>query len=241
MRDASGAEVCGSNVASGSQGAICVSNTAMTGLYPGPRTGLPGGAGSTLVSLDLVSAALCFDASTFRGLSLGAPRRSGLLVRDTKVSFVVTWTLSVLLSSTVRLEGLGFPDAVRLWDVREGAACGDGPCLLESDRSLLKLSWALMRGGRGAALSWALPFTPYAELREAEAEAEDIVSLSSSASVKLFCHLPVREERSLGGSACGCQIKCLQRLNLRSDTRFAGQRGTRFCGGARLNGDVGVA
>lgn len=135
--------------------------------------------------------------SLFRGFSLGAPRRSGLLVRDTKVSLVVTCTLSVLLSSTARLDGLGFPDADRLWDVDD---CGDGPCLLESDRSLLKLSWTLMRGGLGAAFSWALPFTAYAELLVAE----DIGSFPSSASVvPFFCRLQVAN-MSWVRSACGC-------------------------------------
>lgn len=120
IRDARGADVCGSNVASGSQGAIreVVSNTATGRLYLDRRTGLPGGAGSARASLGRVSAALCLGASTFRDFSPGAPRRSGLLVRDTKVSLVVTCILSVRRSSTARLDGLGFPDAVRLWDVR---------------------------------------------------------------------------------------------------------------------------
>jgi hypothetical protein len=106
--------------------------------------------------------------------------RSGLLVLDTRVSLVVTCTLSVLLSSTVLLVGLGFPEAVRLCGAETLEGCGDGlpGGLLGSDRSLLKLSWAVggMRGARDAlSLPVAPPFTPSLSLAE-----KDIVVCSWS-------------------------------------------------------------
>lgn len=102
---------------------------------------------------------------------------------------MVTCTLSVLLSSTVRLIGRGLPEAVRLCVVETFEGCGDGlSCLLGSDLSVLKLSRALadIRDGRTGFSCAAAPFTPNAE---SLAEEEDIVCLWSAASVAAICRL----------------------------------------------------
>lgn len=96
------------------------------------------------------------------------------------VSLVVTCVLSVLLSSTTRLVGLGFPEIVRLCAAETLEGCGDALLvLLESDRSLLKLSWAVggMRGARDALSLPVAPFTPSLSL----AENDIIVRRESSA------------------------------------------------------------
>jgi hypothetical protein len=56
-------------------------------------------------------------ASGGLALSSGTLRRTGLLVLDTSVSLVVTWTFSVRRSSTTLLVGRGLPEADRLWEV----------------------------------------------------------------------------------------------------------------------------
>lgn len=136
----------------------------------GAREQVPWTGGSTLTSLILESIdALCLAASAAFGLSLGAPRLSGLLVRVTSVSLVVTCTLSVLRSSTVRLAGLKFPEAVRLCAGLDTPESGDGTCLLDSRVSLLKLSWPDMRGldvalSGAAAVPFALLSAPKADV-----------------------------------------------------------------------------
>lgn len=176
IRDARGADVCGSNVASGSQRTDhgLVSDS----LAVGRARSIPGGCGSTLGSLCLASGAFGLGSSAAaRRLSPVAVvlLRSGLLVLDTRVSLVVTCTLSVLLSSTARLDGRGLPEAVRLCDVETFESCGDGlSCLLESDLSVLSPSRALadILGGRNGFSCAAAPFTPK---DDSLAEEEDIV------------------------------------------------------------------
>lgn len=149
-------------------------------------TAVPGGSGSTLGSFGRASGALGLDSSAAaRRLSPVAVAllRSGLLVLDTRVSLVVTCTLSVLLSSTARLAGRGLPEAVRLCAVETLEGCGDGlSCLLGSDLSALKLSRPLAGSldGRSGFSCAAVPFTPNPE---SLAEEDDIVFACLSASV----------------------------------------------------------
>lgn len=156
------------------------------GLIEAQVDDIPGGCGSTLESLGFASDALDLGSSVGpRRLSPVAVAllRSGLLVLDTRVSLVVTCTLSVLLSSTTRLAGRGLPEAVRLCVVDTLEGCGDGlSCLLESDLSVLKLSRALadIRDGRNGFSCAAAPFMPDAE---SLAEEEDILCSWSPASV----------------------------------------------------------
>ena len=121
--------------------------------------------------------------------------RSGLLVLDTRVSLVVTCTLSVLLSSTALLVGRGLPEAVRLCEVETLDGCGDGlSCLLESDLSALKLSRALAEilVGRNGFSCAAAPFMPNGE---SLVEEEDIACPASSAFVAvLYCRSGIRRK-----------------------------------------------
>lgn len=152
--------MCGSKVASGSQGAC--------------------GGGSARVSFTFASDALCLSPSVPLPFALGAAaalRRSGLFVLDTSVSRVVTKCLSVLLSSVARLAGLGFPEADRLCDVPANCGCGDGAFCLDSDCWVLKLSWALMRG-----LPLSPADVPFVALRsvyvvEVRMEADDMAAV----------------------------------------------------------------
>ena len=73
--------------------------------------------GARGTSLFLDSVWRCLAPSGALVLSSGALRRTGLLVLDTSVSLVVTWTFSVRLSSTILLAGRGLPEAERLWEV----------------------------------------------------------------------------------------------------------------------------
>lgn len=168
IRDAKGADVCGSKVASGSHGA--------------------GGGASTLGSFGLVSATLGLDAASVPALCRSPNALplllSGLLVLDDIVSLVVTCVLSVLLSSTTRLVGRGCPEIVRLCAVEALEGCGDALFVpLESDRSLLKLSWAVggMRGARDALSLPVAPFTPSLSLAE-----NDIIVRRESSALVMF-------------------------------------------------------
>lgn len=88
-------------------------------------------------------------------------------MRETRVSRVVTWTFSVLLSSNALLDGRGFPDADLLCAVPDVPSCGcgvgwgEGPCFLRSERSLLKLSWPDSRAREAAAFSVLVPAAPF--------------------------------------------------------------------------------
>lgn len=101
MRLASGAVVCGNKDATGSHG---LEGGSVAGSFCLPST-----VRGRTVSLGF----------HFSGGTLSLVRLSGLLVRDTSLSLVVTVTLSVLRSRslTVVLLDLGFPEAERLWAV----------------------------------------------------------------------------------------------------------------------------
>ena len=93
----------------------------------------------------LGSAGLCLS----EGCDEGAVRRSGLRVLLVTVSLVVTWTLSVRLSSTPLFVRC-VPDAALLWEVPDVEGWGD--CvLLESCLSFLLLS-CCADGARGCPL-----------------------------------------------------------------------------------------
>jgi hypothetical protein len=104
---------------------------------------------------------------------------------------VVTCSLSVLLSSTARLVGRGLPEAVRLCAFETMEGWGDGlSCLLESDRSALKLSRVVpdIRVGRDGFSCAAAPFMPRGESR---AEEEDMVCpwTASVAASRFHCRI----------------------------------------------------
>lgn len=134
IREAKGADVSGTRVASGSHGAC--------------------GGASCLKSFDAVSAALLGSALALPVDIDGPCLRSGLLVLDVKVSRVVTVCFSVRrsLSSLDRmLFTRGFPDSVLLCGGRSGPDPGEAvPAFgdLDSNEVLVVLSRVFMRGIR---------------------------------------------------------------------------------------------
>lgn len=146
MRQARGADVCGTSEAVGSQGSV-VGSVRHREAYSKSRFDLLEG-GSSCGSFCFASAGRGFTTSFPFHLSGGAlslVRLSGLLVRDTSFSLVVTVTRSVLRSSVALLVGRGFPDAVLLCPVLVNPGCGEGTPR-GSFRSVLKLCPDGMRG-----------------------------------------------------------------------------------------------
>jgi len=84
---------------------------------------IPGMGVSCLASLGLDSGARCLGTSVVLVFSGAAVRRGGLLVRDMKVSRVVTWAFSVRRSSKELLveRGFGWPEVERLCCVESAA------------------------------------------------------------------------------------------------------------------------
>ena len=85
----------------------------------------------------------------------GAGRRSGLLARDVKVSRVVTWTLSVLLSSTF-LEARCEPDGILLCPTPPAEGWGEWDLFPSGRSDLLPPEPDARRGFPGPKLSCTL-------------------------------------------------------------------------------------
>lgn len=219
IREASGAVVCGWSVASGSHGA-------------GGGFSTSGARGTSLV---LDSVWRCFTASGALALSSGALRRTGLLVLDTSVSLVVTWTFSVRRSSTTLLVGRGLPEADRLWEVDAelcvlklgfGDTPDDAPCLRGS-RSALDSAL-----GSGAARSCGRrPVWSVVDMREREdAFALSVPALVLEDMVAVYIWDP-------GSSAAAARSSVVGRVASQSSV---GRGGRRVRGVGVGDGDGGV-
>lgn len=159
IREAKGAEVSGTRVASGSHGAISLAGQHRTHSRMLRGSIVPCGGASCLKSFDVVSAALLGSALALPVDIDGPCLRSGLLVLDVKVSRVVTVCFSVRrsLSSLDRmLFTRGLPDSVLLCGGRSGPDPGESVpafCDLDSNEVLVVLSRVFMRGIRDDGLS----------------------------------------------------------------------------------------
>lgn len=159
IREAKGADVSGTRVASGSHGAVSLAGQHHSHQPILRGSIVPCGGASCLRSLVGVSTALLESALALPVDIDGPCFRSGLLVLDVKVSRVVTVCFSVRrsLSSLDRmLFTRGLPDKVLLCGGRSGPEPGDSVpafCDLESNEVLVVLSRVFMRGIRDDVLS----------------------------------------------------------------------------------------
>lgn len=159
IREAKGAEVSGTRVASGSHGAVTFAGQHRTHLRILRGSIVPCGGGSCLRSLVGVSVALLESVLALPVDMDGPCLRSGLLVLEVKVSRVVTVCFSVRrsLSSFDRiLFTRGLPDNVLLCGGRSGPDPGESVpafCDLESNEVLVVLSRVFTRGIRDDVLS----------------------------------------------------------------------------------------